>query len=78
MDAPVGTLVSFATAPGQVASDGNGRNGLYTQHLLANMTRPGLKIEDLFKAVRVSVRKDPTGKLVPITRRELLSYHHAQ
>src|SRR5258706_3882864 len=65
MDAPVGTLVSFATAPGQVASDGNGKNGLYTQHLLANMTRPGLKIEDLFKAVRVNVRKDSNGQQVP-------------
>ena len=65
MDAPVGTLVSFATAPGQVASDGNGKNGLFTQHLLHNIRRPGLKIEDLFKAVRVNVRKDSNGKQVP-------------
>ena len=27
---PSGTLISFATRPGSVASDGNGRNGLYT------------------------------------------------
>ena len=65
MDAPVGTLVAFATAPGQVASDGNGKNGLYTQHLLANMTRPGQKIEDLFKAVRVNVRRESNGSQVP-------------
>ena len=65
MDAPVGTLVSFATAPGQVASDGEGKNGLFTQHLLENIKRPGLKIEDLFKAVRVSVRRDSQGKQVP-------------
>ena len=65
MDAPVGTLISFATAPGQVASDGNGKNGLYTQHLLENITRPGLKIEDLFKTVRVNVRKDSGGKQTP-------------
>ena len=65
MDAPVGTLVSFATAPGQVASDGNGKNGLFTQHLLENIRRPGLKIEDVFKAVRVSVRRDSEGKQVP-------------
>ena len=65
MDAPVGTLISFATAPGQVASDGNGKNGLYTQHLLENIKRPGLKIEDLFKTVRVNVRKDSGGKQTP-------------
>ena len=28
MDAPVGTLVAFATSPGAVASDGSGRHGL--------------------------------------------------
>lgn len=65
MDAPVGTLVAFATAPGSVASDGNGRNGLYTQHILKNLKEPGLKVEDLFKRVRLSVRQDSQGRQVP-------------
>ncbi len=30
VDAPSGTLIAYATAPGSVASDGNARNGLYT------------------------------------------------
>ncbi len=65
MDAPVGTLIAFATAPGSVASDGEGQNGLYTQHLLQSMQKPGIKIEDVFKNVRASVRKDSGGKQIP-------------
>jgi Caspase domain len=65
MDAPVGTLIAFATAPGSVASDGEGQNGLYTQHLLQSMQKPGMKIEDVFKNVRASVRKDSAGKQIP-------------
>jgi hypothetical protein len=65
MDAPVGTFIAFATAPGSVASDGQGRNGLYTQHLLRAMLRPGVKIEDVFKDVRAGVRRDSNGRQVP-------------
>ncbi len=65
MDAPVGTLVAFATSPGMVASDGAGANGLYTQHLLTAMRQNGSKVEDVFKQVRANVRRDSQGKQVP-------------
>jgi Caspase domain len=65
MDAPVGTLVAFATSPGAVASDGAGANGLYTQHLLTAMRQNGSKVEDVFKQVRANVRRDSQGKQVP-------------
>ena len=65
MDAPVGTLVAFSTAPGSVASDGAGQNGLYTQHLLANIEQSGLRIEEVFKKVRLGVRLDSAGMQVP-------------
>ena len=65
MDAPVGTLVAFATSPGMVASDGAGANGLYTQHLLTAMRQNGSKVEDVFKQVRANVRRDSKGKQVP-------------
>ncbi len=65
MDAPVGTLVAFATSPGMVASDGAGANGLYTQHLLTAMRQSGSKVEDVFKQVRANVRRDSQGKQVP-------------
>src|SRR5262249_47690933 len=49
MHALVGTLIAFATAPDWVAADGSGKNSVYTQNLLRNITEPGLRIEDVFK-----------------------------
>lgn len=65
VDAPYNTLIAFATAPGAVASDGSGRNGLYTQHLLQALASPGLGLEDVFKRVRTGVRQDSAGRQVP-------------
>ena len=65
VDAPPGTLIAFSTAPGSVAADGTGRNGLYTRHLLEQMKRPGAQIEETFKAVRAAVRKESAGRQVP-------------
>ena len=50
-----GSWIAFATAPGSIASDGNSRNGLYTQELLKAMKLPGLSIEEVFKQVRKNV-----------------------
>jgi hypothetical protein len=52
-----GSFVAYATAPGSVASDGTGKNGLYTQELLKAMEMPGLLIEQVFKEVRRNVLK---------------------
>src|SRR5258707_3398429 len=49
VDAPPGTLIAFATAPGSTAADGAGRNGLYTQHLMQQIGRPGAAVEEVFK-----------------------------
>jgi len=50
-----GSFIAYATAPGSVASDGTGRNGLYTQELLNAMRKPGITIEQVFKEVRKNV-----------------------
>ena len=52
-----GSFIAYATAPGSVASDGTGKNGLYTQELLEAMQIPGLPIEQVFKVVRRNVLK---------------------
>src|ERR1044071_8600321 len=65
MEAPVNTLIAFATAPGAVASDGSGQHGLYTEHLLKNIPVQGLRVEDMFKRVRAGVRQDSAGRQVP-------------
>jgi carboxyl-terminal processing protease len=63
MDAPLGTMVAFSTAPGGVALDNpNEKNSLYTKHLLGTMSTPGLPVEMLFKQVRLSVVKE-TGRV---------------
>jgi len=65
INAPSGTLIAYATAPGSVASDGDGRNGLYTQELLRAMHEPALKIEDVLKHVRSAVQNLTGGRQVP-------------
>lgn len=50
-----GSFIAYATSPGSVASDGSGRNGLYTQELLKALRKPGLSIEQVFKEVRMNV-----------------------
>ena len=41
--APSGTVVAYSTAPGKVASDGSGANGLYTSELLRQMDGAGIE-----------------------------------
>jgi len=65
MEALVGTLIAFATAPESVAADGSGKNGVYTENLLRNITEPGLRIEDVFKRTRFAVRQETGGRQVP-------------
>jgi len=55
INAPAGTMIAYATAPGSVASDGSGENGLYTEELLKQIRKEGMKIEDVFKNVRSNV-----------------------
>ncbi len=64
-DAPPGSLLAYATSPGNVASDGSGSNGLYTEHLLRELKVPEAKIEDVFKRVRLAVRRRSNGEQIP-------------
>lgn len=63
--APSGTFIAYSTSPGSVASDGDGGNGLYTQELLKFIDTPNLKLEDMFKKVRVSVKNYSAGQQIP-------------
>jgi uncharacterized caspase-like protein len=64
-DAPAGSLLSYATAPGNTASDGDGANGLFTESLLREMRIAGAKLEDVFKRVRLQVRLKSKGQQIP-------------
>lgn len=64
-DAPLGSLLAYATAPGNTAGDGEGNNGLYTENLLREMKVPEAKIEDVLKRVRLAVRRQSAGQQIP-------------
>jgi hypothetical protein len=72
MDAPSGVLIAFATAPGAVALDGEGLNGVYTKHLLRNLSLPGLPVELVLKRVREGVAKETGNKQIPWESSSLL------
>jgi TPR repeat protein len=65
VDAPTGTFVAFATAPGRTAADGSGTNGLYTEALLRQFQAPGLKLEEVFKRTRAEVLKASSQQQTP-------------
>ncbi len=65
MDAPRGAILAYATSPGDVAADGEGRNGTYTKHLLTALKEPGVPIERVFKRVRIGVSTETAGAQVP-------------
>lgn len=65
MNAPEGTLIAYATAPGKVADDGADKNGLYTGELLKVLGEPGLPVEEVFKRVRVAVSRASNGSQTP-------------
>jgi hypothetical protein len=67
MDAPPGTFLAYATAPGNVAEDGSAAsgNGLYTQFLVQELAQREAHIEDIFKRVRLQVRQASQGRQVP-------------
>jgi len=65
MNAPSGSLIAYATSPGNTAFDGSGRNGLYTSALLNFINTPNIKIEEVFKKVRKTIIEESKGKQTP-------------
>ncbi len=62
---PRGTLIAFATSPGQTAADGVGqRNGKYTSALLKHISTPDCTIEAMFKRVRNTLNVTTNGKQI--------------
>ncbi|GJM03478.1 MAG: hypothetical protein DHS20C08_19790 [Rhodomicrobium sp.] len=57
ISAPKGSLIAYATSPGDVAADGVGENSPYTAALVKTMQVPGLTIERVFKRVRLEVHQ---------------------
>lgn len=65
MSAASGSFVAFSTAPGSLAADGLGRNGIYTKHLLASLNGADTDIQKVFQRTRAAVVKETAGKQTP-------------
>jgi len=65
VNGPKGSFIAFATAPGETASDGSGRNGTYTKHLLINIDSPEISLEKVFKNVAKGVSVETGNQQVP-------------
>lgn len=66
MEAPKGSFVAFATAPGSTAADGAGENGLFTGELIKSIQEmPNLEVEQLMKKVSARVQARSGGNQVP-------------
>jgi tetratricopeptide (TPR) repeat protein len=62
---PADSIIVYATSAGNTAADGTGRNGLFTTHLLNNLKKPGLSVQDLFNQTGADVRRASNGAQIP-------------
>ena len=65
MDAPRGSLIAYATAPGEIAADGTERNGIFTKYLMKHMVVSNLPIELVLKQTRIDVARATDGRQTP-------------
>ena len=65
VEAPRGSIVVFATEAGKTASDGTGKNGLFTSKFLKVIDVPGLNITDALKRVKRDVFIESNEKQLP-------------
>jgi hypothetical protein len=65
VESGVGTLIAFATQPGNVALDGDGRNSPFASALLKTIEQPGLPISDVMISVRREVLSETGNRQVP-------------
>lgn len=60
-----GLFIAFATAPNDVAQDGNGRNSPFTAALLRRLPTPGLEIQQVMTRVKADVQRATDGEQRP-------------
>ena len=65
MRAPEGTLISYATQPGNVAQDGSDGNSPYTKALASTIKQSGLDIFQTFNRVGLAVKRETSGSQQP-------------
>ncbi len=78
MNAPKGSMIAYSTAPGKTASDGAGKNGLYTEALLNHIEGKSTPISTMFQKVRLDVMEKSKEEQVPWESTSLTSEFYFQ
>jgi len=65
VEAPRGSIVVYATGAGEVASDGDGRNSIFTEALLAHLPTGGIEVNEMVRRVMRQVSDRTEGFQVP-------------
>jgi uncharacterized caspase-like protein len=72
IESAVGTLIAYATGPGDVAADGTGRNSPFTTGLLQWINEPAVEVRSMFGRVREVVYSETKGQQVPWVNESLI------
>ncbi|MCL2127812.1 MAG: caspase family protein [Treponema sp.] len=62
---PSDSIIVYATSAGQRASDGAGRNGLFTSQLINNLATPGLEVKEVFNRTGSDVARLSNNDQIP-------------
>ena len=62
---PADSIIVYATSSGQTASDGQGRNGLFTSSLLGKLATPGLEVSEMFRLTGADVAEVSGRRQIP-------------
>jgi tetratricopeptide (TPR) repeat protein len=62
---PSDSIIVFATSAGSTAAEGTGRNGLFTSHLLSNLKKPGLDVNEVFRLTMGDVARASSNQQRP-------------
>ena len=62
---PSDSIIVYSTSAGQRASDGDGRNGLFTSQLINNLATPGLEVSEVFKRTGADVARVSSNQQIP-------------
>jgi hypothetical protein len=77
MKSSEGTLIAFATGPGQKALDGKqGENSPFTRALLKNLAEPGVEIRHALTKVRAQVSEETSKRQLPWENTNLTGFFY--
>jgi uncharacterized caspase-like protein len=71
-----GTLIAFATGPGEVAADGDAKHSPFTRALLTHLAEPGVEIRHALTLVRAQVANETRKQQLPWENTNLTGFFY--